>query len=251
MPRAKRLNTAEAADRLGVSERQMRALAKSHWIGKKEGGGWTFTETEIRKLAQERQDHAAAVKLRKRLENERRRMNGLPPKRKKKKKTTRHYDEDERPRRRRGGPLTIDDILDRMNDPLVQLDMALARQRAIEQTYNLPFIAPHSTRYGLVQCPTCGDNALLLIDCDNGRDESGIDGYQRMMADLIEQHRLPTILRLPPDPPPPNPASRMTLRLVWPDGQRPPELRTVTQTEWDRLVDDIIGGHCSATEQTS
>jgi len=53
MPRAKRLNPAEAADRLGVSERQMRALAKSHWIGKKEGGGWTFTETEIRKLAQE------------------------------------------------------------------------------------------------------------------------------------------------------------------------------------------------------
>ena len=61
MPRAKRLSTAEAADRLGVSERQMRALAKSHWIGKKEGGGWTFTETEIRKLDQERKDHQKAV----------------------------------------------------------------------------------------------------------------------------------------------------------------------------------------------
>jgi hypothetical protein len=36
MPRAKRLSTVEAATRLGVSERQMRALAKSHWIGKKE-----------------------------------------------------------------------------------------------------------------------------------------------------------------------------------------------------------------------
>jgi hypothetical protein len=43
----------------------------------------------------------------------------------------------------------------------------------------------------------------------------------------------------------------MTLRLVWPDGQHPAELRTVTQTEWDRLVDDLIGSHCSASEQTT
>ncbi len=251
MPRAKRLSTAEAADRLGVSERQMRALAKSHWIGKKEGGAWTFTETEIRKLDEERMTHQKAIKLRKRLENDLRRLKGLPPKRKKKKKRPVRSYEDDRPHRRRGDPLTIDDILDRMNDPLVQLDMALARRRASEQRLNLPFIAPHSTRYGLVQCPACGDNALLLIDCDNAHDEAGIDGYQRMTADLIEQHRLPTILRLPPDPPPPNPASQMTLRLVWPDGQHPAELRTVTQTEWDRLVDDLIGSHCSASEQTT
>jgi hypothetical protein len=85
MPRAKRLSTAEAADRLGVSERQMRALAKSHWIGKKEGGAWTFTETEIRKLDQERKDHQKAIKLRKRLETDLRRLKGLPPKRKKRK----------------------------------------------------------------------------------------------------------------------------------------------------------------------
>jgi hypothetical protein len=85
MPRAKRLSTAEAADRLGVSERQMRALAKSHWIGKKEAGAWTFTETEIRKLDEERKTHQKAIKLRKRLENDLRRLKGLPPKRKKKK----------------------------------------------------------------------------------------------------------------------------------------------------------------------
>ena len=247
MPRAKRLSTAEAAARVGVSERQMRALAKSHWIGKKDGNGWTFTETEIRKLIQERKDHAAAIKLRKRLENDRRRLKGLPPKRKKK-RPPRRYDEEDRPRRRRGQPLTIDDLLARQYDPLYQLDRLLAQERAIQQTYSLPFRAPLSTRYGLVQCPACGGNALLLIDCDNAHDEAGIDGYQRMTADLIAQHGLPTILRLPPDPPPPDPACRMTLRLVWPDDRHPPELRTVTQAEWDRLVDDLIGPHCSAGE---
>jgi hypothetical protein len=245
MPRAKRLSTVEAAARLGVSERQMRALAKSRWIGKKESGTWTFTETEIRKLDEERKAHQKAVKLRKRMENDLRRLKGLPPKRKKKKKRPARSYEDDRPRRRRGDPLTIDDLLDRMNDPLVQLDMALARQRAIEQQFNLPFIAPLSTRYGLVQCPCCSSPALLLIDCDNARDEAGIDGYQRMTADLIAQHGLPTILRLPPDPPPPDPASRMTLRLLWPDDARPADLRTVTQTEWDQLIDDIIGPHCA------
>jgi len=249
MPRAKRLSTAEAAARLSVSERQMRALAKSHWIGKKEGGAWTFTETEIRKLDVERRSHQKAIKLRKRLENDLRRLKGLPPKRKKKKKRPARSYEDDRPRRRRGDPLTIDDLLDRMNDPLVQLDMALARQRVIEQRFNLPFIAPQSTRYGLVQCPACGDNAMLLIDCDNAHDEAGIDGYQRMTADLIAQHGLPTILRLPPDPPPPDPNSRMTLRLIWPDDRHPAELRKVTQEEWDRLTDEIVGLHCSTTEQ--
>lgn len=246
MPRAKRLSTVEAAARLGVSERQMRALAKSHWIGKKEGGAWTFTETEIRKLDEERKAHQKAVKLRKRLENDLRRLKGLPPKRKKKRPT--HSYEADRPRRRRGQPLTIDDLLARQYDPLYQLDRLLAQERAIQQTYSLPFRAPLSTRYGLVQCPACGGKALLLIDCDNAHDEAGIDGYQRMTADLIAQHGLPTILRLSPDPPPPDPACRMTLRLVWPDDRHPPELRTVTQAEWDRLVDDLIGPHCSAGE---
>ena len=245
------MSTVEAAARLGVSERQMRALAKSRWIGKKEGGIWTFTETEIRKLDEERKAHQKAVKLRKRMENDLRRLKGLPPKRKKKKKRPARSYEDDRPRRRRGDPLTIDDILDRMNDPLGQLDVLLARERAIQQTYNLPFRAPLSTRYGLIQCPACGGNALLLIDCDNARDEAGIDGYQRMMADLIAQHKLPTILRLPSDPSPPDPNSRMTLRLVWPDGQRPAELRTVTEAEWDRLVGDLIGSHCSVAEQAT
>lgn len=246
MPRARRLTTAEAATRVGVSERQMCVLAKSHWIGKKEGGRWTFTETEIRKLVEERKDHAAAVKLRKRLENDRRRLNGLPPKRKKKKRPVRRDEYDERPRRRRkGDPLTIHDMIDRMNDPIVRLDALLTRQRMMGQHYNLPFIAPLSTRYGLVQCPRCNVNALLIIDCDNARDEVGIDGYERMNADLIAQHQLPTVLRLPPNPAPPDPASRMQFRLRWPDNMRPVELRTVSEDEWDRLVDQIIDQHCA------
>src|SRR6266508_3208670 len=101
----------------------MRALAKSHWIGKKEGGAWTFTKTEIRKLDVERRSHQKAIKLRKRLEKDLRRLKGLPPKRKKKKKRPARSYEDDRPRRRRGDPLTIDDLLDRMNDPLGQLDV--------------------------------------------------------------------------------------------------------------------------------
>lgn len=245
MPRARRLTTAEAATRVGVSERQMCALAKSHWIGKKDGGRWTFTETEIRKLVEERNNDAAAVKLRKRLEDDRRRLNGLPLKRKKKKRPVRRDDYDERPRRRRKGePLTIHDMIDRMNDPIVQLDALLARQRAMGQHYNLPFVAPHSIRYGLVQCPRCTSNALLIIDCDNAHDEAGINGYERMNTELIAQHQLPTVLRLPPNPAPPDPASQMLVRLRWPDNVRPVESRTVSETEWDRLIDDIIGLHC-------
>jgi len=34
-------------------------------------------------------------------------------------------------------------------------------------------------------CPACGSPALLLIDCDKAYDEAGIDGYQRMTANLI------------------------------------------------------------------
>lgn len=247
MPRAKRLTTAEAAARVGVSERQMCALAKSHWIGKKEAGRWTFTETEIRKLVQERNDHAAAVKLRKRLENERRQLNGLPPKRKKKKRPARRNDYDELPRRRRkNDPLTIDDILAQQYDPIYQLDRILAHRRAIEQRFDLPFIPPASTRYGLAQCPHCGANAMLIIDCDNARDEAGIDGYERLNADLIAKHQLPTLLRLPPKPEPPDPSSRMMLRLRWPNEQRPAEVRIVSEEEWNHLIDEIVGGHCGA-----
>lgn len=247
MPRAKRLNTAEAAAQLGISESQMLRLAKDRWIGKKEGGRWTFTVTEIRKLGEERADHQKYLKLKKRNENAMRRLRGLPPKRKKRKKKVRHdYDDDLTPARgRRRKVTTIDDLLDRQYDPLYQLDRLLAQERAVRQLYQLPFRAPLSTRYMLVECPSCKAHALMIIDCDNGSTEADLDGYERLTADLIGKHGLPTILRLPPHPEPPDPASRMTFRLLWPDDRQRPQLHTMAEPEWDAFIDSLLGRHCA------
>src|SRR6266540_4185969 len=82
MARPRRLTAEETASRLGLSVGRVTEMARQHEIGRKEGGRWTFSEAEIRRVAQERTDRAKVLKLRKRLENDRRQLNGLPPKRK-------------------------------------------------------------------------------------------------------------------------------------------------------------------------
>ncbi len=108
MPRSRRLTADEAAERLGLSVGCVTEMARQREIGRKEGGRWTFSEAEIRRVTREREDRAKVLKLRKRLENDRRRLNGLPPKRKPRKKRP-SLDDDLTPRRRRR-PRTIDGL---------------------------------------------------------------------------------------------------------------------------------------------
>ncbi len=86
MARPRRLTADEAAERLGRSAGPLTEMARQHEIGRKEGVRWTFSEAEIRWVGCEREDRAKVLKLRKRLENDRRRMGGLPPKRKQRKR---------------------------------------------------------------------------------------------------------------------------------------------------------------------
>src|SRR5438067_11115743 len=115
MSRPRRLTAEEAAERLGLSVGRITEMARDREIGRKDGGRWTFSEAEIRRIAQERTDRAKALKLRKRLENDRRRMGGLPPKRRPRKKRP-SLDDDLAPRKGRR-PRTIDDVLAVYNDP--------------------------------------------------------------------------------------------------------------------------------------
>jgi hypothetical protein len=103
------LTAEEAAERLGLSVSRITEMARDHEIGRKDRGRWTFSEAEIRRVGREREDRAKALKLRKRLENDRRRLNGLPPKRKRRKKRP-SLDDDLTPRRQRR-PRTSDDVL--------------------------------------------------------------------------------------------------------------------------------------------
>jgi hypothetical protein len=84
---------------------------------------------------------------------------------------------------------------------------------------------------------------MLMIDCDNARDEAGIDGYERLCADLIREHKLPTVLRLPISGPIEDPATRGVMRLRWWDG-RPAELHALDEAGWNALVDRVLGEHC-------
>jgi hypothetical protein len=83
---------------------------------------------------------------------------------------------------------------------------------------------------------------MLMIDCDNARDEAGIDGYERLCADLIREHKLPTVLRLPISGPIEDPATRGVMRLRWWDG-RPAELHALDEAGWNALVDRLLGEH--------
>src|SRR6266496_1624457 len=70
MPRSRRLTADEAAERLGLRVGRVTEMARQREIGRKEGGRWTFSEAEIRRVTREREDRAKVLKLRKRLDND-------------------------------------------------------------------------------------------------------------------------------------------------------------------------------------
>jgi hypothetical protein len=187
--RSRRLTLEEAAQKLGLSTGRVAELAREGELGRKEGGRWTFTEAEVRRVARERADHEKAVKLRKKQENDRRRLNGLPPKRRKKKRCrARDYDDDDddEPRRRRGRGLSADDI-----GALRMLDQILAQERALQQRYSLPFRAPQQTAALLHRCERCDAPLLFLIFGDRAVDAAGLDAYGRLMEQHITQNGVP------------------------------------------------------------
>jgi len=230
------LTAEETASRLGLSVGRVTEMARQHEIGRKEGGRWTFSEAEIRRVAQERTDRAKALKLRKRLENDRRRLNSLPPKRKPRKKRP-SLDDDLAPRRRRQ-PRTIDDVLAVYNDPLYQLDRLLAQERALEQRYQLPFRAPHQTEAVVTPCQRCGQPLLFLIFGDHATDAAGLDAYGRLMEQPIRQNGLPAYVLGQPNGASDDAVS--LLRCVWPDAG---EVVEMTPNRWDAFVAALSVGH--------
>lgn len=44
-------DTAEVAEKLGVSKRRVRQLAASRKLGKKKGSGWIFTDSDVKKMS--------------------------------------------------------------------------------------------------------------------------------------------------------------------------------------------------------
>jgi len=240
MARPRRLTAEEAAERLGLSVGRVTEMARQHEIGRKDRGRWTFSEAEIRRVAQERTDRAKALKLRKRLENDRRRLNGLPPKRKPRKKRP-SLDDDLAPRRRRQ-PRTIDDVLAAYNDPLYQLDRLLAQERALEQRYQLPFRAPHRTETTLTPCQRCGQPMLFLIFGDHATDAAGLDAYGRLMEQPIRQNGVPAYVLGQPNGAGDDAVS--LLRCVWPAAG---EVVEMTPNRWDAFVAALSAGHgCGA-----
>jgi hypothetical protein len=240
MARRSRLTAEEAAERLGLSVSRITEMARAHEIGRKDGGRWTFSEAEIRRVAKEREDRAKALKLRKRLENDRRRLNGLPPKRKRRKKRP-SPDDDLAPWRQRR-PRTIDDVLAVYDDPLYQLDRLLAQERALEQRYQLPFRAPHRTETTLTACQRCGQPLLFLIFGDHATDAAGLDAYGRLMEQPIRQHGLSAYVLSQPNGRGDDAIS--LLRRVWPDAS---DVIEMTPNRWDAFVAALSVGHgCGA-----
>ena len=240
MPRSRRLTADEAADRLGLSVGRVTEMARQHEIGRKDRGRWTFSEAEIRRVAQQRENRAKVLKLYKRLENDRRRLQGLPPKRKPRKKRS-SLDDDLVPRRTRR-PRTIDDILAVYNDPLYQLDRLLAQEHALEQRYDLPFRAPHQTEAVVTPCHRCGQPLLFLIFGDHATDAAGLNAYGRLMEQPIRQNGLPAYVLGQPAGASDDAIS--LLRRVWPDAG---DVVEMTPNGWDAFVTALSSGHnCGA-----
>jgi hypothetical protein len=187
----------------------------------------------VRRVARERADHEKAVKLRRKLENDRRRLNGLPPKRRKKRRKARDYDDDaEPPRRRRGRGLSVDDI------SAFTMDQVLAQERALEQRYNLPFRAPLSTEAKLHRCARCDAPMLFLIFGTRATDAAGLDAYGRLMETHIKEQGVPAYVLGRPDGPGDDAVS--LLRRVWPDQG---EVIRMTPNRWEAFLEGQSQAH--------
>lgn len=232
--KSQRLTLEEAARHLSLSTGRVAELARSGELGRKEGGRWTFSEAEVRRVARERADHEKAVKLRKKLENDRRRLNGLPPKRRKKRRKARDYDDDDdRPRRRRGRGLSVDDI-----GALTMLDQILAQERALQQRYNLPFRAPLQTAARLHRCKRCDAPLVFLIFGERAVDAAGLDAYGRLMEQHITQNGVPAYVLGKANGEGDNAVS--LLRRVWPDQG---EVVEMTGNRWETFLDEQSRAH--------
>ncbi|NTU80674.1 MAG: helix-turn-helix domain-containing protein [Chloroflexales bacterium] len=231
--KSRRLTLEEAARRLGLSTGRVAELARSGELGRKEGGRWTFSEAEVRRVARERADHEKAVKLRKKLENDRRRLNGLPPKRRKQRRKARDLDDDDPPRRRRGQGLSVDDI-----GALTMLDQVLAQERALEQRYNLPFRAPQQTAALLHRCERCDTPLLFLIFGERAVDAAGLNAYGRLMEQHIKQNGVPAYVLGKANGTGDDAVSQ--LRRVWPDHG---EVVEIAANRWEAFLEEQSQGH--------
>ncbi len=95
--KSRRETLEETFRKLGLSTGWIADLGRGGEMEPKKGGRWTFSGAEVRWVARERADYEKAMKFRRKLENDCRRLNGLPPKRCKKKRRPHDYDDDDEP----------------------------------------------------------------------------------------------------------------------------------------------------------
>jgi len=195
-------------------------LARAGEIGRKVDGRWTFTEREIARVKGERDRRALRLSL----------------------TATRPQKRTMRRRRSSSGSGSGSGRLTRADtQALGYLDQLLAEERRLEQTYSLPFRAPQRVATTVHACTRCGQDLLLLIFGDQARDEDGLLAYGRLMHEAIVARGLPTYVLGAPEGDGALDDTPSSLLQVWPT---PSEVRRVTPSEWDGLVEQWSQAHC-------
>jgi hypothetical protein len=205
------LTTDEAARYLGLSPARVQELARASEIGRKVDGRWAFTKREIARVKAERERHTLRL--------------SLAPKRK---RTTRRRQSFSGSNSRSGRPTRAD------VQALGYLDQLLAKERRLEQTYELPFRAPQRVATTIHACTRCGQDLLLLIFGDQARDVEGLLAYERLMHEAIVARGLPAYVLGAPEGDGMRDDTPSLLLQVWPT---PGEVRRVTPGEWDGLLE--------------
>jgi len=127
------------------------------------------------------------------------------------------------------------------------LDQLLAEERRLEQTYSLPFRAPQRVATTVHACARCGQDRLLLIFGDQGRDEEGLLAYGRLMHDAISARGLPAYVLGAPEGDGMLDDTPSPLLQVWPT---PGAVRRVTPDEGNGLLEQWSRTHCPHTPLT-
>ena len=212
------LTTAEAATRLGMTAAYVATLARQGEFGlKDEGGRWVIRASEVRayKRRRQRADPFALPWRR-----------AVPA-----------------PREPRAPRLSRAD-----RAAMTLLDDLVARERAIERAYDLPFRAPQRVGLTVHPCQICHRDMVLLIFADHARDAEGLLAYGRLVAEPIRRHGLPAYALAPLELTRPIDASRSLLMRVWPERD---EAREITPPEFDRLLTELSMAHCYWSGATS
>jgi hypothetical protein len=203
----RKLTTADAAARLGMTSERLTALARDGVLGQKVGRSWIFTTKELDAYKRRRKAH---------------------PRR--------------QPATVRGVSTTRRSRVSRADLHAAHvLDLLLAQEREVEQRYDLPFRAPARVATTIHDCHRCGRAMVFLIFGDNAQDEAGLLAYARLMEQPIQEQRLHTYVLAPSAASTVHDDAPSLLLQVWPEIGR---VETITPLEWEQLIADLSRMHC-------